>query len=85
MAQPTGHDVYGAPYRKLVVRLGRAEMIASRTTAQQIGRSGTVSAQRCDMFGFAYQLAPLSGDEFWNDEATGGFPTSLAAAFTSRT
>lgn len=68
MSDLIAQDVYSAPYRKLVTRLGDAQLIASRTTSAQIGRSGTVCAERGDTFGFAYQLAPLGGDEFWSDQ-----------------
>lgn len=68
MTHPSGHDVYAAPYRTRVTRLGSTELIASRTTSAQLGRNAIVSAQRSDMFGFAFQVAPLNGDEFWNDD-----------------
>ncbi len=68
MSYPNVQDVYSAPYQGLVTQIGGAQLIAGRTTWAQIGRSGTVSAQRGETFGFAYQLAPLGGDEFWNDE-----------------
>ncbi len=48
--------------------MGHSQLIASRTTSAEIGRTGTVSAPRGETFGFAYQLAPLHGDEFWNDD-----------------
>ncbi|MGK6324800.1 helix-turn-helix domain-containing protein [Sphingomonas sp. DT-51] len=68
MSEPAGHNVYSEPYRRLVTRLGEVELIASRTTSEMIGRCGTVSAPRDETFGFAYQLAPMGGDEFWNDD-----------------
>lgn len=68
MADSNVQDVHSAPYQLLVTRLGSADLVASRTSWAQIGRNGTVSAQRADTFGFAYQLAPLGGDDYWNDD-----------------